>query len=1052
MAQNTYYSQPPYDPRAQPYAYPAYSQQHQQPYGIPGQSYQPSVQYRAPMQAHYGGYDAANMSMNAPHSPLPPPPPSPGPVLARSPSAFGRPQPTYSPAPPYTPVSFGPRQGYQATPQTPARRPLPDPRARRADSLAGAPSTTPPASRAPMHRPTLSTSALPSASPPGSGHAEPPKTATATVPPRPLPQPHAIPRSVAQSNLARSPSPARHALPEPPSSSSSASSSSGTPPSVLPPPTPAGQKFVPHWKRALPAPKQPAAPTQSPEWRDGAMGPAAQPMQRQQSGVRPLPPSPPAAGPSQSRGGGASVHPLPPIPTTPQRQQASLPQMQTQPASPPRMLPQPNVAGPSSLNRTASTKSAATDTTEGSTDNEDLASHALLMRPANARDADTSKEGQEQETDSRDTQSSPQYGILDLPSRIRATPSNSSSGSARDTDAHSSAFRFAMMSLEQEKEGQKQAGEKEAGSDKPARSTPSPGPAGQSPRPQLRAHSYSQSTPNVNTSAGVRPHPMPPMTRGGSSQSNASTSSNSSTGKWPTGLPPLPRAPGSSSSEGIKFDLSRPRPRTPVIDLDDAPPPSLRRSPSPARSAARTPTPGEKAPASSFFQNHSISPVREHSRKGSLPTSIRTHALERSASAMSRSADSPVSASSPYASSPYSNSPSPLSAVSTSSAFTLSSFPRPPSQPPQPRQNNAQPRTPQSAASAKTPGTASSSGSSVFTLSSFPPPPSRPVENKRNGWSGPPVGCTGSNHAAEPAIPSISLPGGTADDGDGDSDEDSGPMIAVSGPDDDAPAIPSISVGAADDGAPSNKGLPQFSLPGSTPRAPSNKGSSPLEHLIRKGSGLACGGCGGAIVGRTVSAMGARWHPGCFRCCVCNELLENLSSYEHEGRAYCHFDYHEMFAPKCYHCETAIVDERFITLDDPELGKRTYHEQHFFCAECGDPFLAPAAPSRGPIGGQTFSGDGEFSGGGDDDVGFTVYRGHPYCESCHVRLRLPKCKRCKKPIRDGARAVEALGGKWCWECFVCASCGNPFEDPSFFQRDGLPFCEHCFSIMIKNEM
>ena len=35
-------------------------------------------------------------------------------------------------------------------------------------------------------------------------------------------------------------------------------------------------------------------------------------------------------------------------------------------------------------------------------------------------------------------------------------------------------------------------------------------------------------------------------------------------------------------------------------------------------------------------------------------------------------------------------------------------------------------------------------------------------------------------------------------------------------------------------------------------------------------------------------------------------------------------------------------------------------------------------------------------------------------------LGKPKCKRCKKPIRDGQRAVEALGGKWCWECFVCA--------------------------------
>lgn len=91
-----------------------------------------------------------------------------------------------------------------------------------------------------------------------------------------------------------------------------------------------------------------------------------------------------------------------------------------------------------------------------------------------------------------------------------------------------------------------------------------------------------------------------------------------------------------------------------------------------------------------------------------------------------------------------------------------------------------------------------------------------------------------------------------------------------------------------------------------------------------------------------------------------------------------------------------------------------------------------------------------------------------------MRLRLPKCKRCKKAIRDGKRAVEALGGKWCWECFVCAvrvfrgplimdygelryshnmqSCERPFDNPAFFQRDGKPFCEHCFSIMIKNEM
>jgi hypothetical protein len=121
-----------------------------------------------------------------------------------------------------------------------------------------------------------------------------------------------------------------------------------------------------------------------------------------------------------------------------------------------------------------------------------------------------------------------------------------------------------------------------------------------------------------------------------------------------------------------------------------------------------------------------------------------------------------------------------------------------------------------------------------------------------------------------------------------------------------------------------------------------------------------------------------------------------------------------MYAPRCHHCQTPIVDEQYITLDDDALGKRSYHEQHFFCAECGDPFLPPSRPGAGP---RTLAGDGAFE---DEDVGFTVYRGYAYCEHCHVSLRLPKCKRCRRPIRDGARAVEALGGKWCWECFVCA--------------------------------
>ncbi|QRV90859.1 paxillin [Ceratobasidium sp. AG-Ba] len=170
-------------------------------------------------------------------------------------------------------------------------------------------------------------------------------------------------------------------------------------------------------------------------------------------------------------------------------------------------------------------------------------------------------------------------------------------------------------------------------------------------------------------------------------------------------------------------------------------------------------------------------------------------------------------------------------------------------------------------------------------------------------------------------------------------DEPAGPVVNVSEPYEPEPTGPRIQVDE----------VPSISvIEDSAPRVMSQheeRGESP----VRRGGGLRCAGCDGAIAGRIVSAMGVRWHPHCFKCADCGTLLEHVSSYEHEGKAYCHLDYHDRFAPRCYHCKTAIVDERFIALDDPALGgQRYYHELHFFCAECGDPFLDPNASSAAP--------------------------------------------------------------------------------------------------------
>ncbi|XP_046904105.1 proline-rich protein 12 isoform X1 [Hypomesus transpacificus] len=167
-----------------------------------------------------------------------------------------------------------------------------------------------------------------------------------------------------------------------------------------------------------------------------------------------------------------------------------------------------------------------------------------------------------------------------------------------------------------------------------------------------------------------------------------------------------------------------------------------------------------------------------------------------------------------------------------------------------------------------------------------------------------------------------------------------------------------------------------------------------------------CGACCKPIVGQVVTAMGRTWHPEHFVCTHCQEEIGSRNFFERDGQPYCEKDYHNLFSPRCYYCNGPILDKVVTALD------RTWHPEHFFCAQCGS-FFGPE--------------------------GFHEKDGKAYCRKDYFDMFAPKCGGCARAILENY--ISALNSLWHPECFVCRECFTPFVNGSFFEHDGQPYCE-----------
>uniref|UniRef100_A0A7S4CF70 LIM zinc-binding domain-containing protein n=1 Tax=Eutreptiella gymnastica TaxID=73025 RepID=A0A7S4CF70_9EUGL len=196
-----------------------------------------------------------------------------------------------------------------------------------------------------------------------------------------------------------------------------------------------------------------------------------------------------------------------------------------------------------------------------------------------------------------------------------------------------------------------------------------------------------------------------------------------------------------------------------------------------------------------------------------------------------------------------------------------------------------------------------------------------------------------------------------------------------------------------------------------TPTAPKPAPSSEPTTTVAASGGFVppnCTKCGGQILGPALDAMGGKFHPECFTCCICGLPITEVDFAIVEGK-----QAHEACRPKpeCVKCKQPIAGMILTALN------AKWHETCFVCIKC-----------EKPLAHQKFFIE-------EDDSGNEV----PLCEKCTPKPE--PCFSCGQPVDRG---IVALDATWHPACFVCGHCKSALDGP-FFPKDKIPYCsKECY--------
>ncbi|XP_029552956.1 testin [Salmo trutta] len=152
------------------------------------------------------------------------------------------------------------------------------------------------------------------------------------------------------------------------------------------------------------------------------------------------------------------------------------------------------------------------------------------------------------------------------------------------------------------------------------------------------------------------------------------------------------------------------------------------------------------------------------------------------------------------------------------------------------------------------------------------------------------------------------------------------------------------------------------------------------------------------------------WHPACFVCCTCSELLVDMIYFWKKGQLYCGRHYGDSEKPRCGGCDELIFSNEYTQAED-----QNWHLKHFCCFDC-DCVLA----------GETY----------------VMENNKPVCKPCYMKSHAVVCTACQNTVEPEAQRVSY--GEFYWhaepQCFQCSCCAKCLIGERFMAIQGMLFC------------